>query len=66
MSAVQTQSRQVRVGDYVVLGRWATGGMAHVYVARKDNDPEDRLYAIKTLRARMGGRAADGPYEEDN
>ncbi len=38
-----------RIGDYRVLGHWATGSVSHIYVARHEHDPK-RLYALKVPR----------------
>lgn len=46
-----------RIGDYVILGHWATGGMAHIYVGRHVGDATGRLCAIKALREDLATNA---------
>ncbi len=41
-------------GAYTILGRWAAGGMAEIYVARKSGvEGFDRLVALKILREEL-------------
>src|SRR5690349_19270097 len=55
LSQPRKETGRARIGNYVVLGRWASGGMAHVYVARKEADFDRNLYAIKALREEFLG-----------
>lgn len=48
-----------RIGDYRVLGHWATGLVSHIYVARHEDDPK-RLYALKVPRTQHAVYAVEG------
>jgi len=43
------QPEASRIGDYRVLGHWTSGSVSHVYIARRQEDP-NRLYALKVPR----------------
>lgn len=49
-----------RIGDYQVLGHWTSGSVSHVYVARRDGEPDSsRLYALKVPRTEYAIYAAN-------